>query len=69
MVYTTIRMVPPKTHNGHTIYGSLTLAHYLSHQKSMVSRKKVNLLRIPKLLELTKQVVSSHYGTLILDGH
>jgi len=35
----------------------------------MVARKKVNLSRIPKLLELIEQAVSSHYGTLILDRH
>jgi hypothetical protein len=69
MAYMTIRMTSPKTHNGHTMFRLLTLVYFLSYQKSMVARKKVNLSRIPKLLELIEQAVSSHYGTLILDRH
>jgi len=59
MVYTTIRMVSPKTHNGHTIYGSLTLGTLPYTPKVDGISRKVNLPRISKLIELTEQAVSS----------
>jgi hypothetical protein len=69
MMYLSIQMASPKIHNGHTIYGSLTLAHFFRTKSQWYLERKSISQEYRNSLELTKQVVSSPYGTLILDRH